>query len=67
MGSDVKNMAETVIEDVSKFSPVAQIGNLLSNAVNTVTSSRDDSPKARTVSTGLGGFPRYHEEFRLQL
>lgn len=44
MGSDVKDIAETVIEDVSKFSPVAQIGNLLSNAVNTVTSSRDDSP-----------------------
>lgn len=44
MGSDVKNIAETVIDDVSNFSPVAQIGNLLSNAVNSVTSSRDDSP-----------------------
>ena len=44
IGSDVKNIAETVIDDVSKFSPVAQIGNILSNAVNTVTSSRDDSP-----------------------
>jgi len=44
MGKDVKNIASTVIDDVSKFSPVAQIGNLLSNAVNTVTSSRDNSP-----------------------
>ena len=43
MGKDVKNIAETVIEDVSKFSPVAQIGNLLSNAVNTVTGGNDNN------------------------